>query len=60
MARETAQPKNSRIEKLLLGGIAVMAMAIIVSLFSYFKPFTWDDIRSSASAIVHDIQEWQK
>ena len=56
MARETAQPKNSRIEKLLLGGIAVMAMAIIVSLFSYFKPFTWDDIRSSASAIVHDIQ----
>ncbi len=60
MARKTAQPKNSTAEKLLMGGIAIMAMAIIVSLFSYFKPFSWADVKSSASAIVHDIQEWQK
>lgn len=60
MAQKTAHPKNSMAEKLLMGGIAIMAMAIIVSLFSYFKPFTWEDVKSSASAIIHDIQEKQK
>lgn len=60
MAKQPARRKNSVAENLLIGGIAVMAMAIIVSLFSYFQPFTWDDVKNSAYAIVHDIQERRK
>lgn len=60
MAKKTARRKNSVAETLLIGGIAVMAVAIIVSLFSYFRPFTWNDVKDSAYAIVHDIQERRK
>ena len=60
MVKKTVRQKNSMTENLLIGGITVMAMAIIVSLFSYFRPFTWKDVKDSASAIVHDIQEWKK
>lgn len=42
------QPKKSKAEKLITGGIVLTAAAMITSLFAYFHPFSWKDVESLA------------
>ncbi len=45
------KPKRSLIEIFIAGGIIAMAMAMAVSLFAYYRPFSWKDVVSVAQSL---------
>lgn len=49
------RPKAGLLEILLFGGITAMIIAIMISLFSYFHPFTWEDVKHFASACIDNV-----
>lgn len=55
--RSKKRPKASKIEIFLTVGISIMVIAIAISLFSYFHPFTWSDIKNFASSRIEAIKQ---
>lgn len=45
-------------EALITGGILVMASAMTVSLFAYFRPFTMTDVKNFAENCAVSVHEW--